>query len=77
MDEGRFFKFLNKLETRTKVVLLVLLIGIALSIIGGIFYGIPAEICVFNFRPLALTLCIVGGIVSFFATGMLFAVLMP
>lgn len=76
MDE-KMFRFWKKLSTGYKVVIMTLVIGIVLCVIGGIFWGVSAEVFPFNFRPLALVLCIIGGLIVFFSMISLLAISEP
>ncbi len=67
MDRNNFFDFLNKLSDELKLFLLILLIGVALCVVGGVACGIPAGICQFNFMPVGIILCIVGALIILLA----------
>jgi hypothetical protein len=65
MNENKFFEFWNKLNTGEKMAIIALLIGLLMCIIGGTLLGIPSGTILFNFKPLAVTLIVAGGLIVF------------
>lgn len=65
MNENNFFEFWNKLSTEEKMVIIVFLVGVLMCIIGGTLLGIPTGTILFNFKPLAVTLMVAGGLIVF------------
>lgn len=65
MNENNFFELWNKLSTKAKMVIIVILIGLLMCIIGGTLLGIPSGAILFNFKPLAVTLIAAGGSIVF------------
>ena len=73
MNENNFFEFWNKLSTEEKMVIIVFLIGVLMCIIGGTLLGIPTGTILFNFKPLAVTLMVAGGLIAFLVLLITFA----
>lgn len=47
------------------MVIIVFLVGVLMCIIGGTLLGIPTGTILFNFKPLAVTLMVAGGLIVF------------
>lgn len=77
MDENNFFEFWNKLSVAYKVSIIVLMVGLLMCIIGGALLGILPGTTLFNFKPLAVTLIIVGGLMVLCMMFVLFVASIP
>ena len=73
MDQNNFFNFLKELRNEVKVFLLMVLIGVALCVVGGIFCGIPTGICLFSFKPVGVILYAAGVLIILIALLFAFA----